>query len=487
LRLIQHDDPHNLHSTTGLRCSFVEQSRLPYGKQLSPNQIDLRELLELARDAGGDTEVLDAAIGKRFFPKPGNEQNERTSGMNARLSMRSHGLITADKPYALTPLAEHLLATETTDELKSAFATHLLLEHHGIQFLEVLESLQARGEKVNVAAIVRELNAIGIDPGGSTGENVNPMRLWLAEAGVLKDTWTIDSAVLKGLIGATPDEISEMVALPRTQQAFLRAMATVTDLPPLDGAKIRVLAEIQTPGVIIDVKTFAPVTLKRLEADGWISVTKTTGGRGAKPHQVVPTQRFKDVISEPLMNSIIEQVHLQDPAALRRPLPDLLAIVNDEGRSNHERGMALEGVCIQIARLSGARFLGWRLRGDDTSGAEVDVVAETVYPPYQIIQIQSKASPINGREIVDREVGVSAALKSNVILFVSAKKIGPAARKAAASHMQESSLSILFLDSSDLTGASAGAGVGMALAREWERVRIVRSRRGQERAMTLGT
>lgn len=460
---------------------------MPYAKQISPNQIDdIRELLAMARDAGGDKDTLDVAIGKRFFPKPGNKRNERTSGMNARLSMRAHGLITHAQPYALTPLAERLLATRTDDKLKAAFATHLLLEHHGIQLLEVVASLQARGEKVNGSAIVRELTAIGIDPGGSTGEHLNSMRLWLAEAGVLADTWTIDNAVLKKLTGATPDEISELVALPSTQQAFLRAMATVTDPPPLDGAKIRQLAEVQSPGVVIDVKTFAPVTLKRLEADGWITVTKTTGGRGAKPHQVVPTQRFKDVIAEPLMNAVVEQAHLQDPKPLRKPLPDLLAVVNDEKRSNHERGLALEGVCIQVARLAGARFLGWRLRGDQTSGAEVDVVAESIHAPYQIMQIQSKASAINGREVVDREVGVSAALKSNVILFVSAKKIGPAARKAAATHMQESSLSILFLDGNDLKGASAGAGLGSTLAREWERVRIVRSRRGQERAKTLG-
>lgn len=458
---------------------------MPYAKQISPNQVDLRELLGLARDAGGDKGALDIAIGKRFFRKPGNEKNERTSGMNARLSLRSHGLITIGQPYTLTPLAEQLLASKADDELKVAFAKHLLLEHHGIQLLEVLESLQARGENVNSTAIVRELSAIGIDPGGPTGEHINPMRLWLAEAGVLRDTWTIDNGALKKLIGATADEISELVALPPTQQAFLRAMATVTDPPPLDGAKIRQLAELQTPGVVIDVKTFAPVTLKRLEAAGWITVTKSTGGRGAKPHQVVPTQRFKDVVSEPLMNAVVEQAHLQDPASLRKPLPDLLAVVNDDKRSNHDRGLALEGVCIQVARLAGARFLGWRLRGDETNGAEVDVVAESIHPPYQLIQIQSKASAINGREIVDREVGVSAALKSNVLLFVSAKKIGPAARKAAAAHMQESSLSILFLDGDDLKGASAGAGLGAALAREWERVRIVRSRRGQERARSL--
>ena len=464
----------------------MDQARLPYGKQLSPKQINLRELLTLLRDIEGDAKAAHAAIGRLFFPKPSDSENEIKSGMNAFLAVRSHGLVTDSTPFALTPVGKSLITTKTDEELNAAFAKHLLLKHHGIQMLEVIESLQARGEEVNGAAIVRELTAVGIDPGGSSGENLNPMRLWLERAGVLIDTWTIDSAVLKRLIGAAPDEISELVALPLAQQAFLRAIATVTDPPPLDGAKLRELAELQTPGIVIPLKTHAPITLKRLEAGGWITVTKTTGGRGAKPHQVVPTQRFKEIIAEPLMNAVVEQVHLQDPAPLRKPIPDLLAVVHDEARSNYERGLALEGICIQVARLAGARFLSWRLRGAETGGAEVDVVAESIQPPYQIIQVQSKASAINGRQIVDREVGVSAALKSNIILFVSAKRIGAAARKAAAAHMQESSLSILFLDSDDLKGVSAGAGLGAALGREWERVRIVRSRRGQERAKTLG-
>ncbi len=463
----------------------MDQARLPYAKQLSPNQIDLRDLLVLARDAGGDKDTLDAAIGKRFFPKPGNPENERTSGMNARLSLRSHGLLTVSTPFALTPLAEQLLALSSDTELKAAFAKHLLLEHHGLQLLEVVESLQARGEKVNSASVVRELVALGVDPGGTTGEHINPMRLWLAEVGIFVDTWSINDTVLKQFVGATAEEVSELVSLPRAQQAFLRAMATVTDTPPLDGAKIRLLAEMQSPGLRIDVKTFAPTTLKQLSAAGWLTTTKSTGGRGAKPHQIVPTQRFMDVVSEPLMNAVLDQVHLLDPAPLRKPLPELLAVVKDEQRSNHDRGLALEGVCIQVARLAGARFVGWRLRGDQTNGAEVDVVAESVEPPYLVIQIQSKASAINGREIVDREVGVAAALKSNVLLFVSARKVGPAARKAAALHMQESPLSLLFLDGSDLSAASAGAGLGAALAREWDRVRIVRSRRGLERAKAL--
>jgi hypothetical protein len=460
----------------------VEQARLPYGKQISPTQIDLREMLTLARDAKGDAKALHAAIGKRFFQKPGNAKNEVTSGMNAFLSMRQYGLVTADKAFKLTKIAEELLETTTEEELNEAFAKHILLNLHGLQLIEIVDSLHARGESINVSKVTRELLAVGITSGGSSGEDINPMRLWLERAGVLTNKWTIDSAVLKKMTGASTDEISELVALPTQQQAVLRALATVTEPPPLLGSKLRELAEVQSPGVIFDIKTFAAGVLGRLAADGWITVTKATYGRGAKSQLVEVTQQFRDVISEPLMNTVLQQLHLQDPASLRRPMNDLLDVV-DSVQSNHKRGLALEGVCIQVMRLLGARFLGWRLRGDQTGGAEVDVVAETIGAPYLLIQLQSKASAITGREIVDREVGVAATLKSNVILFVTAKNVGPAARKAAATYMQESAIAIIFLEGTDLRGGMAG--IAAAMQREWQIVRAIRSKRGQQRTQSF--
>jgi hypothetical protein len=460
----------------------MEQERLPFGKQISPTQIDLRELLTLASDAKGDAKALYAAVGKRFFPKPGDETNEVKSGMNAFLAMRQYGLVTSDIDFNLTEIAEELLETGNEDELNETFAKHILLNLHGLQIIEVIDSLHARGESVNVSKVARELLAVGIAAGGSSGENINPMRLWLERAGVLKNTWTVDSAVLRELTGASAEEISELVALPEEQQAILRALATVTETPPYLGSKLRELAELQTPVAVFDTKTFAEKVLGRLEAEDWISVIKATAGRGAKSQLVEPTQRFKDVVSEPLMNTVVEQVHLQDPASLRRPLNDLLDDV-DSTESNHQRGLALEGVCIQIVRLLGARFLGWRLRGDQTGGAEVDVVADTLGAPYLLIQLQSKASAIKGREIVDREIGVAATLKSNVIVFVTARNVGPAARKAAATHMQESAIAIMFLEGTDLRDGMSG--ITSAIRREWQIVRAVRSKRGQQRTQSF--
>ena len=183
------------------------------------------------------------------------------------------------------------------------------------------------------------------------------------------------------------------------------------------------------------------------------------------------------------METILEQTHLQDPAPLRRPLAELLDVVDTE-TNNHRRGVALEGVCIQVLRLLGYRFIGWRVRGDQTAGAEVDIVGETIYSPYQLVQMQSKASDITGREMVDREVGVAVRLKSNIILFVTAKAVVPAARRSAAAHMQESNIAILFIEGDDIRGGVAG--ITAAVEREWNRVRAVRSKRGQERTRALG-
>ncbi|WP_139186695.1 hypothetical protein [Arthrobacter crystallopoietes] len=427
-------------------------------------------------------------IGDAFF-KGRDDKNRRISGMNAFLAMRAYGLVTEDEEYALTTLAEDLLKIEGEQAFHERLGQHILLNLHGLQVVEAVDSLQSRGVKVKVETVAQELTTLGIDPGGDSGENINPLRLWLERAGVFvagKGQWTIDSAVVKKLTGASTAEISEIVDLNKPQQAFLRALATYTDEKSPVASKVRLLAEVQTPGIRFDTKTFAERVVRRLADDGWIEAEKATPGRGAKSGRVTPTEKFREIISQPLMDTVLEQTHLLDPVSLRRPLRDLLAVVNGEkNETNHARGLALEGVCIQIVRMIGARFLGWRLRSDQTAGAEVDLVAEASNDPYLLIQLQSKASAINGREIIDREVGVAQSLKSNVILFVSAKNVGGAARRAAAAYMQETSLAVLFLDGTDISGGAAAVAAG--IAREWGHVRLIKAKRGQERTRAMTT
>jgi hypothetical protein len=462
----------------------MSDERLPYGKQISPNQIDLRRALRLVRDNPRNRDALYRAIGDAFFK---DRDDRRTFGMNAFLAMRFYRLVTEDEEYALTTLGEDLLKTENEQAFHERLGRHILLNLHGLQVVEAVDSLQSRGVNVNVETVAQELTTLGIKSGGDSGEDINPLRLLLERAGVFvagKGHWTIDSAVVKKLTGASTAEISEIVDLTKSQQAFLRALATYTDEESPVASKVRSLAEVQNPGIRFDTKTFADRVVRRLADDGWVEAEKATRGRGAKPYRVTPTEKFREIISEPLMNTVLEQTHLLDPASLRRPLRELLTVVNDEkNETNHARGLALEGVCIQIVRMLGARFLGWRLRGDQTAGAEVDLVAETSNDPYLLIQLQSKASAISGREIIDREVGVAQSLKCNVILFVSAKNVGGAARRAAATYMQETNLAVLFLEGTDLRGGAAAVAAG--IAREWSHVRLIKAKRGRERTRAM--
>lgn len=467
----------------------MSDERLPYGKQFSPEQVDLRLALELAHDHVGDRSAFELELRKAFFDKrAANLSNRQTLAMNAFLSMRAYGLVQGGdtkEPFHLTDVGDALYKVRKSPaKLLSIFAEHVVNRLHGLQVLEVIESVQARGEAVKAARVAQELLALGIDPGSTSGEHINPLRMWLEQAGLLKG-WEIQDAALRHVTGSGMAEITELAALPTRHRAFLLALATMTGSAPYGAADVRRLAEMQTPDARFDTKAFAKDVLEKLEVLGWMAVGKTTGGRGAKSHVVTPSTRFISTVREPLLAALVQQTHLQDPISLRRPISELLTVVRDASLGNHERGLALEGVCIQLVRLLGARFLDWRRRGDETQGAEVDVVAELVDGRYQVVQIQSKASRISGRDVVDREVGVAAGLKSNIILLVSAQDVSDAARRAAATHMQESGLAILFLDGSDLERIESGAEVGRMMAREWRRVMSVRSPRSRQRTAAL--
>lgn len=467
----------------------MPSARLPYGKQFSPTQVDLPTVLEICELHEGDREALQSALRDAFFDdRSASLDNRNKLAMNAFLAMRQYDLVAGgeDGSYTLSELGRSLRdLTANPAQLYEAMARHILEHLHGLQMIEVIDSLRARGMTVKVANVASELLAIGIDPGGGTsGQNVNPARLWLEKAGVL-DGWEIDDSVLQRLVGAGISEISEIAGLPLGHRAFLLALACATGGQPYVAADIRRLAELRAEGAQFDTKTFAKKVLKRLEADGWVTVSKATTGRGAKSQLVNTTGRFDKIIREPLLEALVSQIHLQDPVNLRKPIGELNKIVRDRSKSSHERGQALEGVCIQIVRLIGARFLDWRRRGDETSGAEVDVVAEFVDGPYLLLQIQSKASPIAQRDVIDREVGIASGLKSNVILFISAQKVSAAARRAAANHMQDSPIAILFLDGTDLAKIETGAEVAPMMRREWKRVASIRSPRSRERAQSF--
>lgn len=134
-----------------------------------------------------------------------------------------------------------------------------------------------------------------IDAGGETGEKLNPMRLWLAEAGIFERTrgaaaWQTNSTQLEKALGASITELEELGALSVQQREFLKAMASLTALPPYRSNEVAKLAEQQSD-VPFDWKQLRKKVVKPLEDLGYLTARKPTRGRGAKAFVVEPTDK----------------------------------------------------------------------------------------------------------------------------------------------------------------------------------------------------
>lgn len=167
-----------------------ETPRLPYGKQFSPSQgIDLTRVLALAAAHEGDRAAFQRALRSAFFDaRSASKSNRDTLALNLFLSLRSYALIEGGErgvPYTLSATGRGIRSIRGKRAKLDVLAEHILTNLSGMQMLEAISSIQSQGRTVTVSEVARVLRGIGVDPGGSSGENINPMRLWLEQANVL--------------------------------------------------------------------------------------------------------------------------------------------------------------------------------------------------------------------------------------------------------------------------------------------------------------
>lgn len=445
---------------------------MPFGKQFSPIQIDLAEVLEMAHASAGNCTAFETKVLTRYFVDRPTSQEKLA--MNTRIAMQQYGLL--DDTCRLTQVGERLYDLRADSVgLHEEFARHILLRLHGSQLVQAVQVLSARGVSLTAGTIAEQLEMMGVDAGGRSGEKLNPMRLWLERAGVFPHDWAVDTSAFERLLGIATDTVDALAGLSPEQRAYLMALASLPN--PSDSrssADVARLAERQS-AVRYDVKQLPKKVLFPLQDAGLIEATKTTVGRGAKPYTVRATEKLIAEVIGPLLESLEQTAGPLDPRVLRRPVGELLSEVRNETLSSDRRGKALEGVALQLTRALGLRFVDWRRRAHETGGAEVDLIAIQTNGRFAIWQVQCKVGPIRSRDVVDREVGVAQTLKSDVIAFVTAGAVGRAARDAAEAHMRATGLNILFLDGSDLDVFAGGASPVDCVDREFERVRRVRS------------
>jgi site-specific DNA-methyltransferase (cytosine-N4-specific) len=450
-------------------------SDLPFGSEFSPSQIELPALLELVKANEGNVPALEAAIEAKWFsehaarsPKVSDEDDEDAETVaddgesataynrsklanNCKLGLIAYGIITRDGQF--TPFGEELFGLRGDDTaLYDALAKHILLNLKGMIFVQCLQDMVAAAETITLDTLRLALAERGVHfPRG--GKHPSMMRLWLAKAGVIVGKrWQVNPIRLRALLGVDPNEFSALARFTPQQRAFLLALANSGVKQPQPANEIVKLASA-TYGVRFPDKSLPKDVLNALEAAGFITTTKTTTGRGAKPFLVAPTAKVQAEIIGPLLDQLKDQVDPKLLDLLTKPLADIISEM--ESADRYVAGLALEALAFKIMRTLGMDYVATRLRAKDTGGAEVDLIFHSARLVYSRWQVQCKNTARVSLDDVAKEVGLTHFLKSSVIVMVTTGDIGSEARRYANKIMSDSNLAIVMIDRADLDGVIA--------------------------------
>ena len=424
----------------------IVKSDLPFGSEFSPSQISLRKVLGFAHEKGGDWKAFENEVYETYFKgNATSEYNRRKLANNTKLGMIAYGLI--DRDASLTPFGKLLHACSDDTTLYQTFARHILLNLHGMNFVQCILDMHAAGETIDLIRLRERLEERGIhSPRG--GKHPSMMRLWLEKAGVFESGYRVNEVALQKILGTSSDEFNALAMQTKEQQTFLKTLA---NLPAgeYQSNEIEKLATA-TFGVKFNEKNLPKQVLYPLEEAGYITLTRGTKihGRGAKPFMVKATEKFVADVIKPLIVQLEKQLMPELRPFLRRPLAEIITEL--DSKNKHTKGLALEALCIQLMRLLDLHYVATRLRGTVTGGAEVDVIFESTRLVFSRWQVQCKNTNTVSLDDVAKEVGLTHFLKSNVIVVVTTGQVSGEARKYANKIMTDSNLAVVFIDNADL-------------------------------------
>lgn len=427
------------------------RASLPFGSEFSPSQIELRRTLELVDAHAGDPKVLRDAILTTFFGSHGGTgpkaaKNRSTLAMNCRLGLKAYGIIDGDARF--TEFGRRLFDVRADEKvLHETLAKHILLDLHGMALVQCIRDMNAGGEDVDLTSLRLGLAERGVDfPSG--GKPPSTMRLWLEKAGVFVGSrWQVDDIRLQEVLGTDPAMYRELSKFTTEQRAFLRALANTGSTDPQPANEIVRLAEA-TYGVRFPEKSLPKLVLTALRDAGYITATRPVEGRGGKPFMVAPTAKVTADLIEPLFDQLRDQTDPKLLDLMRKPLADIRAELLSP--DINVKGLALEALAFKLMRLVDMDYMATRLRASATGGAEIDLVFQSARLVYSRWQVQCKNTARVSLDDVAKEVGLTAFIKSNVIVIVTTGTIGGEARRYASKIMRDSNLGIIMIDGADL-------------------------------------
>ncbi len=418
---------------------------LPFGTQFSPNQIDLPQLLQLVSENEGDetAPLIDAIVAAFFSDKA--ESQRRTMAGNCKNSLVSYGIMETGGGVHFSEFGRQLYSIGDEAEQCEALVKHILKNLNGMVLIDTLRSMKRNGERITKETVAAKLNANGFEL-SKTSNNIPVMKLWLHKAGVLQ-AWRIDEHRLSELVELTETEFRLLKTLSSEQYYFLRALCNTDTLAFQKAADIRRLATA-TYGIAFGQSNFSQAVIQPLQQKGLIEVQRATEGHGAKTPLVKMTELTMREIVLPTLQQLEGKTESEIAEHLQKPLSELREDMNSE--NTHLKGLALEAFAIKIMSIIGLDFIQTRLKGNETAGAEVDVLFDSSRLLYTRWQVQCKNTSKVSLDQIAKEVGLSHVLRTNAIVIMTTGTVAETARAYADQIMRTMNLCIIMIEGSDI-------------------------------------
>lgn len=413
---------------------------LPFGTQFSPNQIDLPRLLQLvSENEGAETAPLIDAIVTAFFSDKAEHERRSIAG-NCKNSLVAYGIMETGGGVHFTEFGCQLHGIGDETEQCEMLVKHILKNLNGMVLIDTLRSMKRDGERINKETVAQKFD---LSP---TSNHVQVMKLWLNKGGVLQG-WRIDEHRLSELTELTETEFRLLKTLTSEQYYFLRALCNTNTLDLQKAADIRRLATA-TYGIGFVQSNFSQAVIQPLQQKGLIEVQRATEGHGARTPLIKMTELTMREIVLPILQHLEGRTESEVVEYLQKPLSELRADMNSE--NTHLKGLALEAFAIKIMRIIGLDFIQTRLKGNETAGAEVDVLFDSSRLLYTRWQVQCKNTNRVSLDQIAKEVGLSHVLRTNAIVIMTTGVVSETAREYANQIMRAMNLCIIMVEGSDI-------------------------------------
>ena len=205
---------------------------------------------------------------------------------------------------------------------------------------------------------------------------------------------------------------------------------------------------IATYGITFTESNFSQTVIHPLTEEGLIEIQRATEGRGARSPLVKLTELTKRDMVLPLLQQLEGIIDRDVIEYLQKPLKALRADI--DSADTYLKGLALEAFAIRIMRIIGLDFIQTRLKGNETAGAEVDVLFDSSRLLYTRWQVQCKNTHRVSLDQVAKEVGLSHVLKTNAIVIMTTGVVSEKAREYATQIMKTMNLCIIIVEGTDI-------------------------------------